>query len=89
MGKYLIELYERGSSSNPYYIFFKNTKTIEKAAIKAAEDLEKTNFIIRYKEIWYAKILNPDGKDYEILKNGEWLINTKTGKKLSDLEKKV
>jgi len=86
---YLIKLYERGNSSEPYYTFSKRAKTIEKAAIKAAKELEKTNFIVGYKEVWYVKIINTDGKDYEILKNGEWLINTQTGKKLSGLEKKL
>ena len=89
MREYEVELYGKNGSSKLDCALFMDANTIEKAAVKAAEKLEEAEFVIGYKEVWNAKILNPDGEDYEILKEGMWLINPKTGKKRSDLEEKL
>ncbi len=89
MTEYPIELYGKNGSSKPDCVLYADTNTIKKAAIKAAQKLEKAEFIIGYKEVWNAKIKNPKGEDYEILREGKWLIDTKTGKKLDSLEEKL
>jgi len=92
MPEYGVELYEKNGPSKLDYTLLVEANTIERAAIKAAQELEETGFIIGYKEVWTAKIKNPEdpkGEDYEILKDGVWLINPKTGKKLSNLEEKL
>lgn len=80
MTEYPIELYGKNGSSKPDCVLFADTATIEKAAVKAAQKLEKVEFNIGYKEVWNAKIKNPDGEDYLILEKGRWLIDVKTGK---------
>jgi hypothetical protein len=87
MVEYAIELYGRGSSEP--YVLFVDTTTIEKAAVKAATELKEANFFIGDKEIWDAKIINPEGEDYVILKNSILRINPKTGKQLDSLEEKL
>ncbi len=92
MREYPIELYGKNGSSKPDCTLFMEANTIEKAAVKAAQELEKVEFIIGYKEVWNAKIKDPEdpkGKDYEILRKGVWLIDPKTGKKLDSLEGKL
>ena len=89
MPEYTIELYGKNGSSKPDCVLYADTNTIEKAAIEAAQKLKETEFIIGYKEVWNAKIKNPKGEDYEILKKGAWLIDVKTGKKLDSLEEKL
>ncbi len=92
MREYPIELYGKNSPSKPDCTLFMEANTIEKAAVKAAKKLEEAEFIIGYKEVWNAKIKDPEdpkGEYYEILREGKWLINPKTGKKLSDLEEKL
>jgi len=97
MPKYPIKLYGKNGSSKPDCTLFMEANTIEKAAVKAAQELEKVEFIVGYKEVWNAKIKNPEdpkSEDYVILKNSVWKINTKTGelktgKKISSLEGKL
>ena len=91
MREYDVELYEKNGSKLDSTLLA-NTNTIEKAAVKAAEELEEAKFVIGYKEVWNAEIKNPEdpkGKAYVILKNGEWTINPKTGKQLDSLEKRL
>ena len=88
MTEHQIELYEKNGSKLDSTLLA-DTNTIKKAAIKAAEELEEAKFVIGYKEVWGAKIINPKGKDYVILENGKWTINPKTGKQRSDLEEKL
>ena len=91
MTEYPVELYGKNGSKLDSTLLA-NTNTIEKAAVKAVEELEEAKFFIGYKEVWGAEIKNPKdpkGKAYVILKNGEWTINPKTGKKLDSLEEKL
>ena len=85
MTEHQIELYEKNGSKLDSTLLA-DTKTIKKAAIKAAEELDESKFVIGYKEVWGAKIINPKGKDYVILEDGKWTINPKTGKQLDSLE---
>ena len=97
MTEYPIELYEKNDSSKPCFTLFMEANTIKKAAVKGAQELEKAEFMIGYKEVWNATIKQPEGskgEDYEILREGRWLIDTKTGelktgKKLDSLEGKL
>jgi len=89
MTEYPVELYEKNDLSKPYLTLFMEYNTITKAAIEAAKKLKEAGFVIGYKEVWNATIINSEGEDLEILKNGEWTINRKTGKKLSNLEEKL
>jgi len=88
MREYPIELYGKNGSKLDSTLLA-DKKTIEEAAVKAVGELEEAKFVIGYKEVWGAKIKNPEGEDYEILREGEWLIDTKTGKKINSLEKKL
>lgn len=91
MTEYQIELYEKNGSKLDSTLLA-NTNTIEKAAVKAAQELEKVEFVVGYKVVWNAKIKNPKdpkGKFYEILREGEWLIDIKTGKQLDSLEERL
>ena len=89
MAEYRVEFYKNDDSLEPYSTCFEDADTIEKAAINTAKYLEKVEFKVNYELAWRAKIIGPDKEDYEILKGGKWLINPKTGKKLSNLEEKV
>lgn len=86
MREYPVELYGKNGSSKPDCTLFMDTKTIEKAAVEVVKKLKEVEFVIGYKEVWNAKILNPGGEDYLILENGMLLVNPKTGKKLDSLE---
>lgn len=91
MTEHQIELYEKNGSKLDSTLLA-DTNTIEKAAVKAAKELKEAEFVIGYKEVWNAKIKDPEdpkGEDYEILRGGEWTINPKTGKKLDSLEGKL
>jgi len=89
MPEYTIELYGKNGSSKPDCVLYADTNTIEKAAVKAAQELKKSEFIVGYKEIWNAKIKDPKGEDYPILVKGAWTIDPKTGKQLDSLEGKL
>jgi len=89
MPEYTTELYGKNGSSKLDCALLAEAKNIEKAAVEAAQELEKVEFIVGYKEVWNAEIVNPKGENYKILKDGEWLIDTKTGKKLDSLEGKL
>jgi hypothetical protein len=89
MREYEVELYEKNGSSKLNSTLLIDAKTIEKAAVEAVEKLEEDKFVIGYKEVWNAKIINPKGENYEILKDGKWLINRETGDKLDSLEGKL
>jgi len=80
MREYEVELYEKNGSSKLDSTLLIDAKTIEKATVEAVEKLEEAEFVIGYKEVWGAKILNPGGEDYLILENGVLLVNPKTGK---------
>jgi len=69
------------------FIFSIKANNFKEAAIKSIKELTKRKIIIGEYET--GKIYNSKKESYEILKNGEWLINTQTGKKLSGLEKKI
>ncbi len=93
--KYFVEYYtkdltrEDAELSGPYSFPVK-TKTIEEAVVKAAEKFITICLSSGQKSIlWNAKIKNPKGEDYKILKEGDWLVNFNTGEKFSKLEKKV
>ncbi len=88
MTEHQVELYGKNGSKLDSTLLA-DKKTIEEAAVKAVEELEEAKFVIGYKEVWGAKIKNPEGEDYVILEHGKWLIDTKTGKKLGSLEKKL
>ena len=70
------------------FVFSVKANNFEEAAVESIKKLTKKRIII-IGEYETGKIYNSKKRSYEILKNGEWLINTKTGKKLSDLEKKI
>jgi hypothetical protein len=80
MREYEVELYGKNGSSKLDSTLLIDAKTIEKAAVEAVEKLKEDDFVIGYKEVWGAKILNPGGEDYLILEKGRWLIDVKTGK---------
>lgn len=80
MREYKVELYGKNGYSKLDSTLLIDAKTIEKAAVEAVEKLKEDEFVIGYKEVWGAKILNPGGEDYLILEKGRWLINVKTGK---------
>jgi len=89
MREYEVELYGKNGSSKLDSTLLIDAKHIEKAAVEAVKKLKEDEFVIGYKEVWGAKILNPGGEDYPILENGVLLVNPKTGKRRSDLEEKL
>ena len=63
-------------------------KILKKAAIIASAEVFRQGFLGMYNDAWDARIIGPDNKIYEILRNGEWLVDFETGEiKESDLEK--
>lgn len=58
----------------------------EKAAVKSIEELKTRGIITEDKMV--GRIKNPEGKYYEIFR-GKWLVDFKTGKKVSSLEEKL
>ena len=94
MIEYSVEFYtkrlvngEDAGPSGPFY-FIIESNIIEEAALKAVEDLSKRKSI-RYEHIWNAKLINNKREVYEILREGSWLVDFETGKRLSDLEEKL
>ena len=71
------------------FSLFIDTNTIEEAAVRTVQELEIIGFNSKHNNTWNAKIVNPEGEDYEILRKGNWLINTETGEKINSLEKKL
>ena len=82
---YDVEFYREDGLSEPF-TYFAKANTIEKAIIKTIQD-EK--IVLINKRAWNAKIINPKGKDIEILRKGVWTINPETGKQLDSLEGKL
>lgn len=58
----------------------------EAAAVKAIEELKIRGVITE--NSMTGRIKNPEGQYYEIFR-GDWLVDFKTGEKLSDLEGKL
>jgi hypothetical protein len=48
----------------------------------AMPELLKIGFASGYNDVWDATILDSKNNRYEILKEGSWLIDGKTGKRL-------
>jgi len=85
MTEYPVEFYCEDGLSEPF-TYFAKANTIEEAIIKTIQD-EK--IVLINKHAWNTKIINPKGKDIEILRKGVWVIDPKTVGKLSDLEEKL
>jgi len=88
---YNVEYYKRNRiTARLYgYGFSMETNNIEEAAKKAAERLIKLDRSSGYNEAWDAKIVDSEDEYYEILREGVWLVDFKTGKKLDSLEGKL
>jgi hypothetical protein len=86
MPEYNIEFYKERPNKEGF-VFYVEANNIEEAALKAKEETEIRGVAIDSDT--NARIVCPKGKNYEILKEGVWLIDSKTGKRLSDLEEKL
>ncbi len=94
MNRYLVEWYKKSMivyDAQPFgpYNFNVGAETIEKAALIAAGEVARAGFSSMYNDAWNATVLGPKDEKYEILKDGDWLIDFKTGKKISELEEKA
>jgi hypothetical protein len=63
-----------------------NADNFEAAAVEAVEEIKTRGIITEDKMV--GRIKNPEGEYYEIFRR-DWLIDSKTGKQLSDLEEKL
>jgi hypothetical protein len=63
-----------------------DAESFEEAAVKAIRPLTHTS---AHMDVYNATIIGPDKSEYPILEKGTWLIDTETGKQLSELEEDV
>lgn len=94
MNRYLVECYKKSllwPKRIPFgpFKFNVQAKSIEQAALIVAEQVDRVGEMSMYNCAWNATVIGPKNKKYEILREGAWLINLKTGKRISDLEKRV
>ena len=93
MGSYTI-VYEKknvcveGSKPEGGYKFKVTADDFFDATKEAVPVLLKVGFMSCLSDIWNAKILDKDGKEYEILKDGGWLVDGE-GKQKGSLEELV
>ena len=91
---YKVEYYLRNlmcahlSTDGPYNLDL-CANDMEGAVLSTLNHFHKIVFTSTYSDVWNATIKNPEGEDWEILRKGSWLVDFGTGKRLSDLEKKI
>jgi hypothetical protein len=92
--KYFVEYYtkslmvENDEPSGPYG-FSVVGDSLEKVMVKAVEKLMVIGFTAGYSDVYNARLIDSENKSHEILRESSWLVDSNTGKRLSDLEKKV
>ncbi len=91
--KYTVEYYtkslmvENAEPSGPYG-FSVVIDTLENAIVKAVVKLCTIGFAAKYSDVYSARIIDPENKSHEVLREFSWLVDFETGTRLSDLEKK-
>ena len=94
MDKYLVELYKKnimavGSKPHGPYNFNLDAASMEEAALQASNEIGRIGLMSADNDAWNATVFGPKKEKYEILRNGAWLIDLKTGKNISELEEKI
>jgi len=92
--KYTVEYYtrnlmiENAELLGPYG-FSVVDDTLGNAIVKAVTKLCVIGFASGYFDVHNARIIDPENKSHQILRESSWLVDFETGEKLSDLEKKT
>ena len=92
MTEYDVEFYHEDVISEDLSIrpcltyFAEKVDNPKEAAVEAIQELGRK---IKEYNIRSGKVKNPEGEDYEILKDGAWTIDPETGEKLDSLEGKL
>ena len=87
MEEYVVEFTKKdimSENSEPHGPYKHSSKgnSLEEAASNVIPELLRIGFLSGYSDIWDATITNSEGERYEILKDGGWLVDLKTGKRL-------